>query len=267
MRTETLRLSHLLLITLLLAASLLGGCSSREDRDMRSGADVLYERASKAMNSGNYGNAIRYYEVLTARYPFSNQTKQSQLDLIYCYYKDRQFETAVDAATQFERENPTHPRVDYALYMRGLSYFSGEHSWYHRLFNVDLADRPPRNVQESFSAFSQLVQRFPDSAYSADARQRMIFLRNRLGEYENRVARYYLTRGAWAAALNRADFALKQYEGAPSTVESLAIMTEAYERLGMPDLAADTRRVLTTSYPDTAVPALRKVEKPWYRFW
>ena len=245
----------------------LAGCSGRDERDEISGAATLYERAERSMNSGNYANAIRYYEALEGRYPFSNQTKQAQLDLIYCYYKDRQIESAVDAATQFERENPTHPRVDYALYMRGLAYFSGEHSWYHRLFNVDLTRRPPKNVQESFSAFAQLTQRFPASIYADDARQRMIFLRNRLAEYENHVARYYLARGAWVAALNRAAFALRQYDGAPAIAESLAIMARCYQELGMADLAADTRRSLAANYPDATQEVLARAERPWYRFW
>ena len=159
-------------VTLVLAtvlASSLSGCFLRKDKEDKSGVEQLYERAHKSMDSGNFKNAIQYYEALEARFPFA---KQAQLDLIYCYYNDRQIEATVDAATTFERENPTHPRVDYALYMRGLAYFSGESSWYHRWFNADLSERPPKNLEESFSAFAQLIQRFPNSAYSADARQR-----------------------------------------------------------------------------------------------
>lgn len=256
-----------LLVAVLCLGTVLAGCASKEDRDSRSGSAELYEKARKAMDSGNYGNAIRYYEFLGARFPFSNETKQSQLDLIYCYYKDGQTESAVDAATTFERENPTHPRVDYALYMRGLAYFSGQHSWYHKLFNANLADRPPRNVQESFSALSQLVQRFPQSPYAEDARQRMVFLRNRLAEYENYVARYYLKRDAWLAAANRARYAVEQFEGSPAVAESLEIMVIAYERLGMTDVAENTRQVLAASYPERMA-AVEKAERgPWYRFW
>ena len=256
-----------------LVAVLLGtvtaGCASKskEERDAKSSAAAIYDRGHKAMLSGNFGNAILYYENLEARFPFSNETKQAQLDLIYSYYKDRQIEATVDAATTFERENPTHPRVDYALYMRGLAYFAGQHSWYHRLFNVDLAERPPKNVQESFSVFAQLVQRFPQSAYAADARQRMVFLRNRLADYELYVARYYLKRGAWLAAANRAKFALEQYDGAPAVKESLGIMVQAYDSLGMTELADDSRRVLAASYPENLKQLAREEKSPWYKFW
>jgi outer membrane protein assembly factor BamD len=257
-----------LLLALLAAAVAVTGCASRKARDTRSGADLVYEAAAKSMDSGNYTNAIRLLEILEARFPFSNQSKQAQLDLIYCYFKDGQREAAVDAATQFERENPTHPRVDYALYMRGRAYFSGQRSWYHRLFRIDLTQRPPKDVDAALSAFGQLVQRFPDSIYAADARQRMVFLRNRLAAYEMHVARYYAERRAWVAALNRAQFVMTQYDGSPYTGEALAMMVDAYEALGMRDLATDARKVLAANYPegepDNATPA---ADKPWYRFW
>lgn len=262
-------LSSLLLATAVLAllGGLLGGCASKEEKDLQSGVADLYERGAKSMQSGNFSNAIQYFEALEARFPFSNETKQAQLDLIYCYYKDRQIEATVDAATTFERENPTHPRVDYALYMRGLAYFAGEHAWYHNLFNVDLAERPPKNVQESFSVFAQLVQRFPDSAYALDARQRMVFLRNRLADYEIHVARYYLKRGAWLAAANRARFVLEQYDGSPAGGEALGIMVQSYEQLGMTPLADDARAVLAASYPEGLQQLAREERRPWYKFW
>jgi len=254
-------------VLLTVLGGLLAGCSSREERDLTSGSAELYSRGHKSMEAGNFSNAIRYYEGLEARYPFSNETKQAQLDLIYCYYKDRQIEATVDAATTFERENPTHPRVDYALYMRGLAYFSGERSWYHRLFDVDLSKRPPKNAQESFSVFSQMVQRYPNSIYAADARQRMTFLRNRLANYELHVARYYMQRGAWMAAANRAQYMIEHYDGAPAVVEGLGIMAQAYDRLGMAELAGDARRVLAASYPDSVRRVARETQDPWYKFW
>jgi len=263
-RMTTARATALLSVVFLALMLGSGGCSKNK-RDLQSGADELYERATKSMNSGNYRNAISYFEALEARYPFSNQSKQAQLDLIYCYYKNGEPESAIDAATQFERENPTHPRVDYALYMRGLAYFKGQHGTFHRLFRLDLAKRPPVDARESFSAFSQLLKRYPDSPYAADARQRMIFLRNRLAEHENHVAQYYLNRGAFIAALNRAQYSMETYNGAPAVGHSMAIMVQAYEKLGMPDLAKDTRRVLTENYPDAELPD-QKEKKLFYFF-
>ena len=135
------------------------------------------------------------------------------------------------------------------------------------MLNIDLARRPPYSAQESFSAFSQLLQRFPKSPYAADARQRMVFLRNRLAEHENYVARYYLERGAYLAAFNRAKFAMESYDGAPAIAESLRIMIDSYRALGMDDLAESTRAVLADSYPQAATAQARSEDKPWYKFW
>jgi outer membrane protein assembly factor BamD len=138
--------------------------------------------------------------------------------------------------------------------MRGLAKFSGQHTRMHRIFRFDLSKRPPVNARESFSAFSQLVQRYPDSIYAPDARQRMVFLRNRLAEHENHVASYYFRRGAYAAALNRAKYSMETFDGAPAIADSLFIMISSYEQLGMKDLAESTQRVLDANYPDAEKP-------------
>jgi outer membrane protein assembly factor BamD len=268
---KLLELNSLCRVTLrgaaLVAVLALAACAGDNERDMQSNAEQLFVKARDSMDNGNYRNAIAYYETLEARYPFSNEAKQAQLDLIYSYYKNGEPEGVVDAATQFERENPSHPRVDYALYMRGLADFRGQHNAFHRLLRVDLSRRPPDGAREAYSAFSQLVQRYPNSPYAADARQRMIFLRNRLADHENHVARYYLNRGGYLAALNRATYAMQTYDGAPAVAESLRIMIAAYSGLGMEDLADDTRRVLAASFPEAAAAQKNAEEKPWYRFW
>lgn len=251
----------------LILIGLLTGCAGDNDKDLQSDAAKLYERAHDAMESGNYRNAIGYYEMLEARFPFSNQAKQAQLDLVYVYYKNGEEESAIDAAIQFERENPTHPRVDYALYMRGLATFELQSNWFYRTLKIDLAQRAPTQARESFSAFAQLLQRFPNSRYAADARQRMIFLRNRLADYENHVARYYLKRRAYMAALNRAKFAVENYEGAPAIAESLRIMIDSYRGLGMNELAESTRTVLAATFPTAATAQAKSEEAPWYKFW
>ncbi len=254
------RFFGLVALTLLLAA-----CWGRKDRDLVSGADQLYERAHKSLNSGNYGNAIQYYENLEARYPFSNQAKQAQLDLIYAYFRNGEPESTIDAAEQFERENPTHARVDYAIYMRGLTQFTGQHGKIRRWMRVDLSKRPPVEAMDAFAAFSELVYRFPNSRYAPDARQRMIFLRNRLADHEVHVARYYMKRSAYAAALNRATHCMQLFDGAPAVADCLLIMLEAYRKLGMWDLAEDTEKVLLQNYPDATIPKPKK--DSWYKFW
>lgn len=237
----------ILLATALVAVS---GCANRGGLDSDFGPEVLYERGRNAMDAGNYPGAIQYFLALESRFPFSNATRQAQLDMIYAYYMGNQPESAIDAIEEFERENPTHPRIDYCLYMKGRVYFDESPNVLERWFRVDLAKRPPRETMESFSAFQELLQRFPDSRYADDARQRMVFLRNRLAQYENYVADYYLRRGAYVAAANRAKYAIERYPGAPELEESLNLLIEAYEKLGMRDLAADAERVLEQTFGD-----------------
>lgn len=234
-------------ILALISAAVLAGCAGNRQRavfDPSEGPEAIYEYGVAAMAEGNFVDALLYFQALQARFPFSNVTRQAQLDMIYAYYRNREREAAIDAAEAFERENPTHPRVDYALYMRGLAHFDESPDWFERVFNVDLTQRPPRESMQAFSVFQELLRRFPQSAYAPDARERMIFLRNRLAAYENHVAEYYMGRQAYVAAINRAKYVVEHYPGAPDTERALEIMAEAYETLGMMDLAADARRVL-----------------------
>lgn len=241
----------------LVFAGILGGCAGNKEKEDRMLQDVTdaYHTAQKSMLNGNYQRAIQIYEALQTRFPFSDLSKQIQLELMYAYYKSHRPEQAIDMADQFMRENPTHPRVDYALYVKALSYFERDPGFLERWFNKDVDNRPPRDGALAFSLFKRLVERYPASPYAEDARQRMVFLKNRLAAYENTVARFYLDRGAYIAALNRAKGAIEEYNGATSGKESLEIMVEAYTKLGMQKLADDTRQVLETNFPDERVAA------------
>jgi outer membrane protein assembly factor BamD len=238
-----------------LAAAALSGCGRRDNVVEDQGPELLYQRGYDAMEASNFAGAVQYFNALEARYPFSPETRQAQLDLIYVYYRSQQPEQAIDAAEEFERENPTHERLDYCLYMRGLVYFDQAPNIIERLLKVDLSRRPPKDTMRSFSTFQELIRRFPNSEYVPDARQRMVFLRNRLAEYENHVADWYIRRGAYVAAINRAKYALEHYPEAPQLEKTLQMLVISYTRLGMNDLAADARRVLRQSFGEAAATA------------
>jgi outer membrane protein assembly factor BamD len=247
------------------AAMLATGCRShRGDDEAKSGPDTLYKRAHDSLNNQSFEEAIRVLEALQSRFPFSDPARQARLDLIYAYYKTHATEQAIDAADTFIRENPASPRVDYALYMKGLVYFERQPNFIERYFNVDLSERAPVDSVKSFDAFTTLIKRYPRSEYVNDARQRMIYLRNRLAGYELRVAQYYMRRGAYVGAMNRAKYAVENYDGAPAIQPALAVLIQSYRALKMDDLAANAERVYKENYPEDTKNIARK--RHWWSF-
>lgn len=237
-------------LILLLATLGLGGCqSNRAGLDEARGTpEMIYQAARKRIDSQDYDAAIRTLEALVTRYPFAPEARQARLDLIFAYYKGRETESALDQADTFIRENPTHPRLDYAYYIKGLAEFERSANFIERWFKADLDARPPQTARSAFNSLRKVVVDYPESLYAHDARRRMIHLRNRLAEYEIYVARYYVRRGAWVGAAQRAKGTIEQYDGAPAVREALEILVESYEQLQMRELAAQTREVYRLNY-------------------
>ena len=244
-----LRQARLLLIVLM--AGSLASCAGKDEIQTEiQNITEAYELAQVSVARKNYRKGIQIFEAIQARYPFSDLSRQIQLELLHAYYQSGALEQAVETADTFVRENPTHPRVDYALYIKALSYFEGDAGMLDRWFRRDINKRPPNDVDLAYSTLRRLVERYPSSEYAADAEQRMVAIKERMAAYENYVADYYLRRGAYVAAVNRAKSALEQYNGAAGNADSLRIMAEAYKNLGMTDLEADARKVLQTNFPN-----------------
>jgi outer membrane protein assembly factor BamD len=201
------------------------------------------------MNDGGYERAITMFERLEARYPYGRFAQQAQIEVAYAHYKRNEPALAIAAADRFIRLHPNHPHVDYAYYLKGLVTFNEDLGLLGGLSNQDLSERDPKGAQESFDTFRELVTRFPDSRYAADAQQRMQYLVNSLAAHEVHVARYYFRRGAYVAAINRAKTALNNYPGTPATEEALFLLVRSYDELGMTDLRDDADRVLRPSFP------------------
>ena len=263
MRLRDLVRSSRVLLLALGVVMLAAGCRSHRGDEAKSGPEVIYAKAQKAMKNGSYAEAVKQLEALQSRFPFSESARQAQLDMIYAYYKNHETDPAIDVADTFIRENPTNPRADYAYYMKGLVYFERPANFMERYFNVDLSQRPPTNSRKSFDAFDELIKKYPHSEYVPDARQRMIFLRNRLADFELYVARYYMRRGAYVGALNRAKYCVENYDGAPAVQGSLQVIVQAYRALKMDDLAANAEKVYDANYPKDAKAVAPK--KSWWR--
>ena len=209
-----------------------------------------FELAQLSIERRNYRKGIQIFEAIQARFPFSDLSRQIQLELLHAYYQSGRREQAIEIADTFIRENPIHPRVDYALYIKGLSYYEPHPGFLERWFKQDVTSRPPVEVDLAYTTLRRLIDRYPSSIYAADAEQRLLAIKERLSAYENHVADYYLRRGAYVAAANRAKNALESFNGTSGNQRSLQIMAEAYDNLGMTDLAADARRVLAANFPD-----------------
>jgi outer membrane protein assembly factor BamD len=232
----------------------LAACSFIDKHDLTSGwsAEKLYREAKDALDSGQYDLAIKRYETLEARFPYGRYSQQGQLEIAYAYYKQNEQASAVAATERFVKLHPNHPNVDYAHYLKGLVYFNEDLGVLGKLSRQDRTERDPKSARESFDAFKELVQRFPESRYAPDALERMKYLVNALASHEVHVARYYMKRGAYVAAANRAQYALKNYPQAPAQEEALLIMIQAYDVLGMPELRNDAERILRKNFPDSA---------------
>lgn len=227
-----------------------GGDSSSEDKYTDWDAKTFHDKAKKAMDAQNFQKAIELYETLESRYPFGDYAAQTQLDVAYAYYKNDDPEAAIAAADRFIKIHPRNPSVDYAYYLKGLVNFNRSIGFLERFLPTDSTQRNPSNVKESFGDFEELVRRFPESKYVPDAKQRMLALRNNLAMYEIHVARFYFKRRAYVAAANRGSYVIKEYQRTPAVPYALLVMEQAYKKLGLDELAADTKRVYDQNYPD-----------------
>lgn len=235
-----------------MALALLNGCGFGRSVDATETLPVeeMYTEANRSMRAGNYERAVRYYRRLIARFPIGRYTEQAELELGYAQFKSRSYEEALSQVNRFIRQYPTHRHIDYAYYLRGLINFEREAGLLERWIKSDATRRDQGFARQSFQDFGELLQRYPDSRYAADARQRMIHLRNDMAQAELNVASYYFRRGAYVAAQSRAKTILEIYQETPQAAEALAIMAESYARLGQERLAADVRSVLELNYPD-----------------
>lgn len=246
----------IILLTIFLA---LTGCANLQQDPTRNwSAAQLYAEAKQSLNSGNYEQAIEYYELLEARYPFSRFAQQAQIEIAYTYYRARENAAAIVAVDRFIELNPRHPRLDYAYYLRGLINANQNEGFINRLFPIDPAELDPEPMKVAFQDFSRLIHNYPDSIYTEDARERMIDIRNALAAHELRVATFYMDRRAWAASAARAQYVIRHYQGSDFTPQALAILYRSYRQMDLPHLAEDTLRVLELNYPEAVTLATRQ---------
>ena len=259
------------LAALLLAVSL-AGCGlfkDKEDERKNWTAEQWYQAAKEQLDQKNWETAAKTYEQLESKFPYGRFAQQAQIEIAYAYYKQGETAQAIAAAEKFVKLHPNHPNVDYALYLKALANFKEDLGLLGRLVSQDLADRDPKAARESFEGFKELITRFPESRYADDSRLRMAYLIEALARHEVKVARYYLARGAYLAAANRAQDAIVHFPHSPSRREALDVMVEAYDRMGLKELRDDTKKVLAKNYPADPLTTQGKnrASSPWWKFW
>ncbi len=250
MPAATMPLKYLLLIALLALAACSNKSKDEDSVDEQLSETALYQQAQDDLDNSSYQNAVNKYKALESRYPFGRYAEQAQLELIYAYYRNSEPEAARAAADRFIRLHPEHPSIDYAYYIKGLASFDQDRGILSRFFPLDMTKRDPGAARDSFTDFTQLTSRYPNSRYSPDAKARMIYLRNLLAANEIHVAHYYLRRKVYIGAANRGRYVVENYQGTPSVGDGLAVMTEAYMRLGLDDLAQTSLDTLKLNYPN-----------------
>lgn len=261
-------LASLLAVLFALFATGCGLLPDEVDETAGWSANKLYNEAKGAMGDGAYDKAIKLYEKLEARYPYGRYAQQAQLEVAYAYYKQDERASAVAACDRFIRLHPNHPNVDYAYYLKGLANFNGDLGLIGYVSNQDITERDSKAMKDSFNALKELVTKYPESKYAPDATLRLKYIVNALAQYEVHVAHYYMKRGAYIAAANRAQTAVKTYPEAPADEEALFIMVKAYDALGMNDLRDDAERVMRKNFPKSEyyTRGLDKKE-PWWKLW
>ena len=264
-------IAPILVIGASVGSGLLGGCGllpEQIDETSSWSANKLYAEAKGAMNDGAYDKAIKYFEKLEARFPFGRYAQQAQLEVAYAYFRQGEVASTIASCDRFIRLHPNHPNVDYAYYLKGLANFNEDLGLMGYVTLQDLTERDPKAARDSFDAFKVLVTKYPESKYAPDATARMKYLVNAMASNEVHVARYYMKREAYVAALNRAQTAVKTYPDAPANEEALFIMIKAYDALGMADLRDDAERVMRRNFPKSEYYARGLNQKePWWKLW
>jgi outer membrane protein assembly factor BamD len=256
-RTQhTFKRSSRTAITVLAALlfTLATGCSSlsgNKDETVGWSNEKLYSKAQQALAEKDYATCTKYFERLEARNPFSTLAQQAQLNIPYCDWKQDEQGAALAAVNRFIRLHPGHPDTDYAYYLKGLINFNDDLGLLGRFSGQDMSERDPVAMRASYEAFKVVAQRYPHSKYAADAAQHMRYIVNSLAMHEVHAAQYYYKRGAYVAAVNRAQAAVQNYQNTPATEKALHIMTLSYRKLGEPELAAGAQSVLKATFPDS----------------
>jgi outer membrane protein assembly factor BamD len=265
--------SSVRVVALAAGAVIVAGCHGlpeKTDETATWNNGKLYSEAQDALTGGDFGKCAKYFENLEGRDPFGHFAQQAQINVAYCDWKDSETASADAAIDRFIKLHPDHPDIAYAYYLKGMIHFNDDLGLFGRFSGQDMSERDPKSLRESYDAFKVVVDRYPQSKYAPDAAQRMRYIVNALASHEVHAADYYYRRGAYVAAINRAQLAIREYRNAPATEDALHIMMMSYAKLDQPQLENDTKRVLAATFPDSPYVTGKSrpgTDKSWWQLW
>ncbi len=253
-RSAAARPAFLRIVALMLVVAFTGtGCGKffKKNKDSVEGKPVeeIYEKAHASMVGGNWDRAEITFRQLIAQYPYGPYTEQALMETAYAQYKAGKMDDAVSTIDRFIRTYPTQRNVPYMYYLRGLANSGRDTVFLQKVWKLDPSRRDLATPLQGYNDFSKLAENYPNSRYAADARLRMVALRNLFARHELDTALYYLRRDAWVSAAARAKFLLETYPQSEFQNDAVAVLGEAYTHLGNETLAADARRVLQQNDP------------------
>jgi outer membrane protein assembly factor BamD len=260
-------------LTLGAAVALVAACHGLPQKTDETAAwsnNKLYSEAQDALTGGDWGKCAKYFDALEGRDPFGHFAQQAQINVAYCNWKDSETTAADAAVDRFIQLHPDHPDIAYAYYLKGMIHFNDDLGLFGRFSGQDMSERDPKSLRESYDAFKVVVDKYPNSKYAQDAAARMRYIVNALASHEVHAADYYYRRGAYVAAINRAQLAIKEYKNAPAIEDALHIMMLSYTQLKQPQLADDTKRVLVATFPGSTYVGGRSrsgAAKSWWQIW
>ncbi|GIR08600.1 MAG: hypothetical protein CM15mP19_03960 [Gammaproteobacteria bacterium] len=227
------------LVLTILTVLILAGCASKpETEEEKEPAEViLYQLAQDRINAKNYSGAVESLSRIERFYPFGVYAEQARADLIYAFYMSGDYDQAYAASEKFIRLYPRNTNIDYAYFMKGMTGYYQDEGLLNDIFALDLSKRDTSPAMQSYADLTEFIIRYPESEYIDAARERLIFLRNLIASSELDGAEYYMKRGAYLAAVNRANYVLKNIPNSTERERALGILKEAYKQLGYDEYA------------------------------
>jgi outer membrane protein assembly factor BamD len=252
-----------LMLTVVVTGTGCGKIFKKDKEAENQPVEVMYEEAHQSMRNGNWDRGLQRFRALIAQYPYGPYTEQALMETAYAEYKSGKLDDAVTTVDRFIRTYPTHRNVPYMYYLRGLANSNRDTVFLQRVWRLDASRRDLATPMQGYSDLNTVAERYPNSRYAADARQRMIALRNQFALHELDTAIYYLRREAWVSAASRARYLLETYPQSAHQNDAVAVLAEAYTQLGNQTLAADAKRVLELNDPQHPWLAGKWPDYPW----